>query len=200
MHMWVDPARLPLVRRVSLTDRGRPTGAGSAETSSRGSEAPVRRLVEAYVSWALLLGVGVVLLAIETFDTDLKDPAPLTLFVVGTLATLVGSSGLGRTSGHLDARGLIRPLAGPPFRRTFGLYRHLDRLRYEVNQSRQSLARLNVHDQVPLKDADHHLAILAARIEEQYQSANDAAREWAEILPEDVAALQQAQPNGEIDD
>ena len=103
------------------------------------------------------------------------------LFQLFTLVTgLIGSFFFGRQSAREAAREIIRPHARSAFRRLVSLYHSLSRVAYVIESPQNSESP---------KDCQVILAKLEAIVVEQLTAADDALKDWRDIVPEDVEEL-----------
>lgn len=141
----------------------------------------------------VLLLAGIAMIAVETLDPGLSRVSQVALFAFGTLLVSVGGVILGRSSALASVRDLIGPLAGPPFRRTFSLYDALGRYAQRVEHLRtEVISNADAHGLIEANRVTAGLDILTAAVTEQLKSSNNAADEWAEVVPEKVAAVREA--------
>lgn len=98
-----------------------------------------------------------------------------------TLVTaLIGSFFFGRQSARETAGDIIRPHARSAFRRLVSLYRSLSRVAYIIESSQNSESP---------KDCQVIFVKLEVIVGEQLVAADDALKDWRDIVPEDVEEL-----------
>ena len=125
-------------------------------------------------------------LATAVFFTYVTTTRPLTdlesvLFQLFTLVTgLIGSFFFGRRSAREAAREIIRPHARSAFRRLVSLYHSLSRVACVIDSPQNSESP---------KDCQVILARLEGIVVEQLAAADDALKDWRDIVPEDVEEL-----------
>nr|VFK23520.1 MAG: hypothetical protein BECKLPF1236B_GA0070989_13624 [Candidatus Kentron sp. LPFa] len=107
----------------------------------------------------------------------------LQLFVL--IASLVGSFLFGQRSAENTAKEIIEPHARSAFRRLNSLYESLSRVGIEIEKSRYYGEDDN--GSIPCEIT---LARLEAIVVEQLAIADDALEDWRDIVPEDVAELE----------
>lgn len=138
----------------------------------------------AYFPWLFVFAAGVGSLTIEATRTDVPGDLRGLLFAGGTVLLSIGSVGLGRTQASADVQRLVRPMAGPAFRRTFSLYRGLGSNGRLITKKRAELRSLRRSgDAGALDRADAFFEVLHVQVLEQLQTSNDAAAEWEQLLP-----------------
>jgi hypothetical protein len=138
--------------------------------------------------WALLVVIGTILLALQAFG-DLSEPAKITLFLIGTIASITGGAGVGAIlqQGTLDESMRLR--MRPAFRRTFRVLEGLAELQYVMRQRRGALEPKSLSQTVHWTKVASAFDVVDSRLEEQLRSSDDAFLEWRDINPTEADQL-----------
>lgn len=140
------------------------------------------------VSWpgvlVLLLGVA---LAVTTVMVAVHTPpnalASGLLQAFTFIVALIGAYIFAKPAAEVAAKDVIKAHARSAFRRQIGLYRGLGRLIDEIDSQVTEAA----DDSSKLR-----LKILRAMIVEQAGMSGDALSDWRDLVPEDVAQIEQS--------
>lgn len=117
-----------------------------------------------------------------------------------------GSYLLGRRSATEAATEVIRPHAISAFRRVVSLYEALRRFVVTIEGQRERLlerADREPNGSVPFVQVDSTLELFIVQITEQIGTANDAADDWRDIVPNEVDRVEKAlraRREGAVDD
>jgi hypothetical protein len=138
----------------------------------------------------LLLGIATAALAVLTVVVG--DHTPTNLLATSLLQAFTFSVGVlaayafAKASAVAAARDLIRGHASPAFRRQRGLYksigRVIDEIDLQMSTQKDEKIRLN-------------LRILRGIIVEQLEMSGDALDDWRDLVPDEVAELEQQKTN-----
>lgn len=133
--------------------------------------------------WALVLGGSAVLMAGGMiYASTVRPLSPLenTLFQLWILASgLAGSYIFGRQAARAAAEEMVKPAARSAFRRVLGLYGSLSRLAERLQEVEQD------------SSGSRQLDVVAALVQEQLASVTDAMEDWRDLVPEDVAEVEE---------
>jgi hypothetical protein len=95
-----------------------------------------------------------------------------------------------------EARRLVRPLAGPAFRRTFRLYDGIGQQLRLIRSKRRYVTEWN---RPTVEAIDSVLELLELQAREQLRTSNDAVEEWSVLLPKEVRELRSAAEDLDVD-
>ncbi len=137
------------------------------------------------IAWTALALVGLVIVYVSK-SPDWKFPE---LEVLGQLAIVFGSAGIGARIGRDRADVLTEARLIPPFKSAIRGGLGIVRLRDEVAFARQDIATRGTPS-IPVKDAEAHLRAVAIRIDEQGSDRLAILDDWRPLLPGKVAELE----------
>jgi len=155
----------------------------------------LKRLPWTTIGGVLLVAAALIVAAyvVKTSGEHALTQREQVLFQVIMLgAGLFGTFVVGRESAKSAARDVIRPSARSAFRRVWALYKGLARLRGSVAERKDFLDSVaNLDDgSVAMSHVNSQLSVLLAQIVEQVNTADDAMKDWRDLVPDEVDALE----------
>lgn len=135
---------------------------------------------------AALVMVSIILVIVPaavTFSRELSGLEASLLQGLGLLVGLYGSYLFGRMSARSSAYELVQVHARPAFRRLLALYNGLSRVAAVVARAQSGVRKREDH-WTPLD-------VLEALILQQILTAGDAMEDWRDIVPEEVASVEE---------
>jgi hypothetical protein len=147
----------------------------------------LRRVITAEIAMLAMLSVGLVLLAVQAFDTKLPGYVSGILFIVGTGMVAIASGRIGGTYFSEQRTRHGRAMAKVAFRRSLSLYAFLERAEEDVRQGHgRLLDGKDAVGRVRFSVVETELSRIAVRLNDGRMTLDDALAEWEEIIPEDA--------------